>query len=242
MLYTGSCTPPLPRLLRTDLFVAADDEANQLRVYRRDQAGPALQVVDLTHDLELDRHAPETDIEGAARIGDRVYWISSHSRSANGKQHANRYRFFATTLSNTNDAVQIAILGRPYKNLLDDLHNAPSLSRFNLRAASGLSPKARGGLNIEALSATGEEQLLIGFRNPIPGGEALLTPLLNPEDIVNGKRAQVGAPITLDLGGLGIRDMSFWQGRYLIIAGPYDGGEVEAIQLDWPRRASQASS
>ena len=32
----------------------------------------------------------------------------------------------------------------------------------------------------------------------------------------------VGDPILLDLGGLGIRDIGYWQGRYIIVAGPYD--------------------
>jgi hypothetical protein len=98
------------------------------------------------------------------------------------------------------------------------------LRPFNLLAASLLPPKARNGLNIEALCATPDNQLLIGFRNPIPGGRALLVPLLNPEGLISGERARFGSPVQLDLGGLGIRDMAYVQGRYLIIAGPYDSG------------------
>jgi hypothetical protein len=53
---------------------------------------------------------------------------------------------------------------------------------------------------------------------------ALLVPLQNPEEVVLGaKPPRFGSPILLDLGGLSIRDMGCWQGKYLIIAGPYDG-------------------
>ena len=78
--------------------------------------------------------------------------------------------------------------------------------------------------NIEGLSATGDGRLLIGFRNPIPGGRALLVPLLNPDETMSGKRAKLGAPLLLDLGGLGVRDIAFWQGEYIIIGGPIAGG------------------
>ena len=50
--------------------------------------------------------------------------------------------------------------------------------------------------------------------------EALLVPLLNPmETIKEGGRAQLGEPVTLQLGGLGIRDMGRWKEVFLVIAG-----------------------
>jgi hypothetical protein len=51
----------------------------------------------------------------------------------------------------------------------------------------------------------------------------LLVPLLNADAVIQGRRAQLGPPVRLDLGGLGIRDMALWQGEYPIIAGPPDG-------------------
>lgn len=223
VIFTGICGGSAGAAVGSDLFIVADDESNELRVYRRDQGGVPLQVFDLTTQLELDRHAPETDIEGAARLGDQVYWISSHSRNHLGKQHANRYRFFATRLQLTNGAVQLSFVGRPYKDLLSDLAVAPELRPFDLATASRRVPKAEGALNIEGLCATPENNLLIGFRNPIPNGRALLVPLLNPEEVLYGRRPKFGTPIQLDLNGLGIRDMAYADGRYLIIAGPSDG-------------------
>lgn len=225
VVFNGMCGASAAAPLDAEVFIAADDEANELRVYRRDQGGPALQVINLTQELELDRRAPETDIEGAARVGDKVYWITSHSRNASGREHPNRYRFFATNLRRNGGTVEVTLAGRPYKRLLDDLLSASQLRPFNLKAAARLAPKSRGALNIEALCAGPDKGLLIGFRNPIPGGDALLVPLLNPEELLEGKAARFGPPIQLDLNGLGIRDMAYdAQGRYLIIAGSYDSG------------------
>jgi hypothetical protein len=223
LFYTGICGASAGAAVGSSAFVVADDEANELRVYRRKQGGPPLQVVDLSAELELERRAPETDIEGAAELAGRVYWISSHSRNHLGKAHANRYRFFATILSTTNGEASISMAGRPYKDLLNDLIAAPALRPFDLRTAAEKPPKAPGALNIEGLCATADGQLLIGFRNPVPGGKALLVPLHNPAGVISGQRAQLGPPTLLDLGGLGIRDMAYWNGVYLIIAGPFDG-------------------
>ena len=224
LTFSGMCGASAAAPVGADLFIAADDEANELRVYGRDHGGAALQVIDLSQALELDRRAPETDIEGAARLGDRVFWITSHSRNASGREHPNRYRFFATTIQRKGEAVEVTLAGRPYKRLLDDLLAAPELRPLNLKSSARLAPKMRGALNIEALCATPDNRLLIGFRNPIPGGDALLIPLDNPEELLEGKPARFGSPLQLDLNGLGIRDMAYWRGGYLIIAGPYDSG------------------
>jgi hypothetical protein len=223
LIYTGICGGSAAAAVGQDLFIVADDESNQLRLYRRENGGNPLQTVDLSAGLELDRRAPETDIEGAARIGDRVYWISSHSRNTAGREHANRYRFFATRLEVTNGTVGVSIVGRPCRDLLSQLISAPGLKSLNLRAAARLAPKAPGALNIEGLCATADSQLLIGFRNPVPHGLALLVPLQNPAQVIAGQPAKFGMPIQLDLNGYGIRDMAYWEGSYLIIAGPYAG-------------------
>ncbi|MFO1499239.1 MAG: DUF3616 domain-containing protein [Verrucomicrobiota bacterium] len=222
--YTGICGASAAAAAGTNLFVVADDETSRLRVYSRDRGGPALQSVDLTPQLQLTGHDTEADIEGAARLGDKVFWITSHSRTHTGKMQPNRCRFFATSLSVTNSEVKITFVGQPYVNLLSDLAADPSLAPLNLAAAARLAPKRPGGLNIEGLCATPDNHLLIGFRNPIRNDQALLVPLQNPEEVISGLRPIFGKAIELDLNGLGIRDMGFWNGQYLIIAGSFDGG------------------
>src|SRR5262245_40151403 len=84
-LYRGACDASAAAAIGTNWVVVATDEENRLRVYERDQGGLPIQEIDLTQHLNLDRHSPETDIEGAARLGDRIYWITSHSRNHEGK-------------------------------------------------------------------------------------------------------------------------------------------------------------
>ena len=79
-------------------------------------------------------------------------------------------------------------------------------------------------MNIEGLCPTPEGEVLIGFRNPIPGERALIVPLNNPGELIEGKPARFGEPVLLDLGGRGVRDMALVGGRYLIIGGSFEGG------------------
>ena len=232
ILYSGMCDGSAAVALTDKLFAVASDEGSIIRVYDRDRDGAPLQSINLSAFLDLDVRKPESDLEGAARVGDRAYWITSHARNKNGRERRSRDRFFAVQIITNAQRVDLKMLGTPYEHLLDDLSRDPKLKPFNLAAASRLEPKARGALNIEGLSATPDGQLLIGFRNPIPRGRALLVPMLNPEAVIHGQAAKFGEPILLDLGGLGIRDMAFWDGQYAIIAGSYDG-KGQSLLYKW---------
>jgi hypothetical protein len=223
--YSGMCDASGAVPVTSNLFLIANDEDNILRLYRSDQPGPPVQTYDFNAFLEVEGKSLEADLEGAARIGDRAFWIGSHGRNKNGKERLNRCRLFATDIRVTNGTVVLTPVGRPCKTLLDDLLGDPRLDSFRLAEAARKTPKDPDALNIEGLAATPEGHLLIGFRNPIPDGKALLIPLKNPNDVIQGKPAQFGSPIQLDLGGLGIRDIACWNGAYVIIAGPFDGGK-----------------
>lgn len=225
VLYSGMCDASAAVALSDRLFAVASDEDSVIRVYARDKPGAPVQSINLASFLDLDPRSPESDLEGAARIGDRVYWITSHGRNRSGRARLSRRRFFATDIRIDPGTGKVALkmAGRPCEDLIEVLARDPRLAAFRLADASALEPKAPGALNIEGLSAMPEGGLLIGFRNPIPNGKALLVPLVNPGAVVQGKAPQLGDPLLLDLDGLGIRDMAFWEGRYLIIAGPYDG-------------------
>lgn len=106
------------------------------------------------------------------------------------------------------------------------------MAPFDLSRAATLAPKAPGGLNIEGLTATPDGRLLIGFRNPVPNNRALVIPLENPEEVLAGGTARFGPPQLLDLGGLGIRSLSWWRSRYLVAAGPVDDG-IEPRLYTW---------
>jgi hypothetical protein len=204
-------------------FVAADDEDNLLRIYDAERGGPPLQVVDLGAGLGLDGKNPEADLEACTRVGDIAYFLGSHARTSKGKYDTNRLLFFAMNLPGRE--TEPAVVGKPCHSLLDDLLAHAELKPFGLEKAAMLAPKEPGGLNIEGLTALADDSLLVGFRNPIPDGQALLVRVRNPADVVKGGKAELSPPIRLDLGGLGVRALSRWRSQVLLIAGPSgDGG------------------
>jgi len=222
MEHFGMCDASAGAAVGASRFVVASDEDNFLRVYRTDACGMPVYSLDLTSFLEVSEKHPEADIEGAATIGNRVYWITSHGTNRTGRPRPNRHRLFATDIRAERNSVSIMPVGVPYHDLVRDLVTAPQLKGFRLGEAAKRPPKGPGGLNIEGLCATRRGGLLIAFRNPVPEGMALLIPLENPDGVVFGQRARFGNPVCLPLGGLGIRAMAYvgTDGTYLIIAGP----------------------
>lgn len=237
--YFGMCDASAAVALGSSLFVVANDEDNVIRLYRREPPGMPVSSFDLAAFIRPRGRDPESDLEGAARVGDRIYWITSHGRNAKGEVSRNRQRFFATTVT-FGEEVRLHPVGVPYRGLLRDLRADRRLRPFALAAAARRAPKLPDALNIEGLVAMPDGHLLIGFRNPIPHGLALLVPLLNPADVVRGRRARFGDPIQLDLGGLGVRSIGWGNGKYLIVAGPYDEDGVSRL-YEWPGPGSRAT-
>ena len=223
--FTGLSDASAVEELDGGYLAVAGDEDNIIHVYRHGLGSAPVFKLDLADFLGVSRKAKETDLEGAARIGSRIYWITSHGRDSKGKLSPSRHRFFATTASATNAFADFQPVGRPYRELISDLIRDPRYRRFDLASAAALAPKLSGGLNIEGLAATPEGHLLIGFRNPIPEGRALIVPLLNPAEVIEGVRPRFGDPILLDLGWTGIRSITSKDSRYWIVAGsPTEGG------------------
>jgi hypothetical protein len=223
LTFHGMCDASGAVPLGSRLFAVADDEDNVLRVYDARRAGSPTYAVDVSPALDLPRRkrTPEADIEAATKLGQYALWLTSHGRSSSGKLKQSRFRFFATTAPE--QGTGLALVGHPYEALLTDMQRAPQLRAFGLEAAAGLPPKSDGGLNIEGMTRRGDDHsVLIGFRNPRPGGKALLVPLLNPLRVIEGAHAEFGQAQLLDLGGLSIRALSFWRGRYLISAGSWN--------------------
>jgi hypothetical protein len=245
----GACDASAAVPVGPSLFVVANDEDNVLRVYHSDISGPPVQTFDLTPCLAPDPERDEADIEGGTWLGGRVYWITSHARNKNGKKKPARYQFFAVEFVLREDDLEMRCVGEPYTRLLDDMLADPALEGFGLKAASELPPKERGALNIEGLCATPEGRLYIGFRNPIPGGRALVIPSENPAELVEGAAAaRLGEAFQLDLGGLGIRSIKYWARRrtYMIVAGhfgadePGEADDVPSVLYRWSGDAAEA--
>ena len=241
------------------LFVVADDEEKfpaTLRLYRSGQGGPAVgqgQIPKSAVAPVKDGH-PELDLEGSARIGPLTYWIGSHGAAegrgegAMGEPRPNHRRLFATNLGirtgpdGQGMALTVEPVGRAYTTLIEDLTADPRHARFGLGAAAQRPAKAKGGLNIEGLGATPGGELLIGFRNPLIEGKALLVRLTNPNGVMAGEQAVFGDPVLLDLGGQGIRSLEWVNGNVLILAGPAEGSKGKATPSALYRWSGQVAT
>lgn len=229
--YQGLCNASAAVALGGGHFIVADDEDSPktfLRVYRTGQAAvPVASRLVPNGAMDLDPNEDlEVDLEGAARIGDRIYWIGSHSASKSGKSRPNRRRLFATRVDSIDSQDELKVVGKPYKKLVADLEDDPAYTTFDLKKAGKIAPKEAGGLSIEGLAASPDGDLLIGFRNPVPEGKALIATLKNPKGVTEGKAAKFAAPILLDLKKLGIRSLEWSESlhAYLIVGGTPDAG------------------
>jgi hypothetical protein len=220
--YRGTCDASAAVSLGHDHFIVANDEENSLRVYRLGYPNPVM-VYDLDTFAEADPDRPEMDIEAAAKIGSRVYWITSHGTNRKGKYRPGRHRFLATDIGFKDGRPVITPVGSAYTGLLEDMAAAAQLKKYRLEDAAETAPKDEGGLNIEGLAATPSGALLVGFRNPIPGGNALIVTINNPNGVIHCQKPEIGPVMELPLGGLGIRSIERRGDTYLIVAGPYDG-------------------
>ena len=237
-VYRGPCDASAATALDADHFVVGDDEHNILHIYRRGQAQPVGRA-DLSAFLAT-VNGEEADIEGAAAVGTRIYWITSHARDTKGRVRPDRHRFFATDVIPGNPPT-LKPAGQAYARLLDDLLAADTLAPYRLARAAQRTAEAEGGLNIEGLAATPEGTLLIGLRNPLHQGRALLIPLLNPGELIDGGRARFGAPVEIDLDRRGIRSIERIGTSYVIAAGPTaDAGSFALFR--WSGRAGEAAA
>lgn len=225
-VHTGICDASAAATLGARHFVVADDEENVLWIYDRTAPEP-VGSVELWNFLGIKKEH-ESDIEGSASVGDRIYWISSHGRNRRAEIAPSRFQFFASDIERrAGEIPTLRLVGQSYKNLLTDLSADSKFAKYDLARASTLAPKENGGLNIEGLAATADGKLLIGFRNPVPQGKALVIPLNNPRELIEGgtnpaARASFGYAIELDLHGQGIRSIELVGTEYYIVAGPVD--------------------
>ena len=158
------------------------------------------------------------DLEGLAvdRAG-FVYGITSHSRNGDGDEKKSREKL-----------VRFRVEGDRVvePKVVDGLKHALTTRHAVLAAAAQVRDvKAGGGLNIEGLEISPDQQrLLIGFRSPLRDGRALVASVENVAAVFELDETPRIAPWLeeLDLGGHGIRGLSYVPalGAYLVIGGP----------------------
>lgn len=255
LVFQGASDASAAVAVGDDIFVMADDENNVLRIYEAGKASQPIGSFDMTSFLNIELDFPEADIEAATRVGQRIYWITSHGRNRDGKPRPNRYRFFATELLVEGRSIKLLPAGKPFENLVHELLKTQDARRIGLDKATRfgeelkkkdrerLAPKNEG-LNIEGLCASPDGgTLYIGLRNPRlrdkqdGRAKAIVIPLLNPARIIDkGEKPVFGEPLLWDLAGLGIRSMEyspFHKAYFIIAGGPDDDNEGGFVLYRW---------
>jgi hypothetical protein len=194
----------------------------------------------------------EVDIEASTRLGNRIFWLGSHSNSSSGNLRPDRARLFATDLTGTGTSTTLSYVGR-YDNLRADLINWDSNNLHGkganfyglaASAAQGVQPEdpTGAGFSIEGFTvAPNGVDALIGFRAPIVPptnrSNALVVPIQGFANLVNGNPAAgpalLGAPIEMNLNGRGIRSMECTSKGCTILAGPVATGQGDFKLFSW---------
>ncbi len=253
--HTGTSDASATIAIDSDYMVVGDDENQALRVYNRHDSGLPVAAFDFSANLGLS--GVEVDIEGATRVGNRLYWIGSHSNNKSGNDSPDRERIFSTDLSGTGAATTLTFVNF-YQFLEDDLiawdnTNGHGLGAafFGLAAsaAAGVVPEQSNGFSIEGLSmAPGSSTTAyIAFRAPIvpttARTKALIVPVTNFTTIVDSGAgsgsAAFGTPIQLNLAGRGIRSLECNANGCILIGGAADGGGNFALYT-WSGNAGDA--
>ena len=221
--------------LDSAFFISGDDELNQLNVYSRNASGLPAKIFEYTSYLSLpDPSKPEVDLEAGTRSmknTNKLFWLGSMS---NGKapfdNKPNRNRIFSTTVAGTGAATNFTFSGYygDLKNQILAWGDANGYG-FTASAAAGVDSKSISGFAAEGMVfGPDSTTLYIAFRAPlVPTStrtKAVIAPILNFETwFNNGAPAGAptfGAPIELDLGGRGFRDIiRLPNGTYIIVAG-----------------------
>ncbi len=127
-IYKGVCDASAGEAIGPDHFLLAadeytddgEDQGDFLFLFSNKKSeGKYIKKFKLPTSLRKNQDR-EIDTEGSARIGERIYWITSHGRNKKGKFRPNRYRIYATDVSGSASNLKIKFVGF-YKNLVKDL-------------------------------------------------------------------------------------------------------------------------
>lgn len=220
---TGTYEPSGVQQLPDGRFIVVEDEKDHSISLVTLSADNSINTTPLNTE---DAFGELSDMEGITldRKG-YVYAITSHSRSKQGKSKKSREKLIRFRIEG--DKIIEPRVATELKSALTATH--PILAA----AADVLNVKTEGGLNIEGFAISDDQQrLLIGFRSPLIENRAIIATVDNPSAMFEaGEQPHISPNLdTLDLGGFGIRGMSYIEslGGYLIISG---SGKINQFQL-----------
>lgn len=219
------------------LLVAEDEPQRALSLLSVTRQGTVQE--DHAPDVQLIRSLGRklTDLEGMTTdAAGFVYATTSHSLDKSGHRSPDREQL-----------VRFKVVGR----MVGELAAAGSL-RDELLASSvpaqvgdlaGASPPKYEALNIEGLAIDpGTGNLLLGLREPVAGNQAIIVPIVNPDDMFAGRPPVFGAPLLVAING-GIRSLAFDPvlEEYLIVNEVIDASGAHSSRL-WSWNGSAKSN
>jgi hypothetical protein len=229
---TGIYEPSAIQQLADGRFLVVEDEKTHPFSLVTIKLDGSVSSTPLSTDVEGDDGFRKLDdLEGLAldRAGN-IYAITSHSRDDEGDKKKSRNKLVRFRVEG-----ERIVEPRVVKGLKPTLLAAhPVLAA----AAKIRDVKDEGGLNIEALEISPDQQrLLIGFRSPLLGQRAIIASVENPAAMFEADAPPQISPtlITLDLGGNGIRGMAHVPALngYLVIGGPESSEDVQFQLWFW---------
>jgi hypothetical protein len=159
------------------------------------------------------------DFEAVTIDGNRVYAITSHSLTKSGEN-----------LEKRNRVVSFQYIDGEVKNLITFNRLKESL---NSQFPDIFNRSVLRSVNIEGLAFNSrKETLLIGFRSPTDGENALLIEILNPKEMFH-KNPIFGRPFSLNMNGLGVRDLFYDEDKkgFWIVGGSPKDREKREFEL-----------
>ncbi|WP_262924012.1 ExeM/NucH family extracellular endonuclease, partial [Spirosoma liriopis] len=252
--HTGTSDASTAILVDANTMLVADDENQVLRLYNRQNSGLPIAGFDFTSSLgltDVSGGVPrEVDLEASTRLGNRIFWMGSESNADGGDNRPNRNRVFATDVTGSGAATTLSYVGR-YDYLRNDIiawdvnnGHGKGANFYGLAASAtaGVGSKQPTGFNIEGVElAPDNATAYVSFRAPqVPPTDrkkALIVAVTNFTTLPTGNggtqgSATFGAPLEVDLGGRGIREIrKNSNNEYVIIAGP--AGDAGAAPNDF---------
>ena len=173
------------------------------------------------------------DLEAITADGNTVYGITSHTFTKGNKRKSAREKFIMFTY--VDGAIEDFYI---YGNLKEDLYkNFPKIFKNDIYAMNEMNIE---GIVYDIKSGG----VLIAFRAPLLSSEAFLIGIKNPKEVFfNKEKPDFTVPISLNLGGLGIRDITYDEQKdaYWIIAGGSNNREFKFELWYWNREENKVS-
>lgn len=217
--YRGLCEASAVVALGPNRFAVASDESRLIRIYERGKPDPIGATVDM---------GEAEDFEGAAKVGNSLLWVTSHSLTKKGKDQAKRKQLIETSIAGGTLTV-----GRRFEDLRARITELLNAAEWPLKAV----------LNIEGMAATPEGDLLFGLRAPLYDEKAAIARIPNP---LASPGAAAAAPRLwwLDLESRGIRSLEYigtGAHAYLIVAGRTGEGDPDGALFWWDGESNQVT-